>query len=119
VIFKFCFKEGCRLLHLLDYIGLIGLTSMTLSSRSSCYLRQARNQIMSQRTTIEQLHLMIRDELNRLPDTLDNNSHCAGETHQHLHRAVARHIRPTMAEALNSTDWTPATRLITTEFSEL
>jgi hypothetical protein len=119
VIFKFCFKEGCRLLHLLDYIGLIGVTSMTLSSRSSCHLRQARNQIMSLSLTIEQLHLMIRDEFNRLYDTLDNNSHCAGEAHQHFHRAVARQIRPTIAEALISTDWTPATRLITTGFSEL
>jgi hypothetical protein len=32
---------------------------------------------------------------------------------------VARHIRPMIAEALISTDWTPATRLITTGFSEL
>jgi hypothetical protein len=119
VIYKFCFKEGCRLLHLLDYIGPIGVTSMTLSSRSSCHLRQARNQILSLSLTIEQLHLMIRDEFNRLYDSLGNNSHCAGETHQHLHRAVARQIRPTIAEALISTGWTPATRLITTGFSEL
>jgi hypothetical protein len=47
---------------------------------------------------------MIRDEFNRLPDTLNDNSHCAGETRQHLHRAVTRNIRPTMAEALISTD---------------
>jgi hypothetical protein len=32
---------------------------------------------------------------------------------------VARHIGPTIAEALISTDWTPATRLITTGFAEL
>jgi hypothetical protein len=119
VIYKFCFKEGCRLLHFLDYIRVIGVTSTTLSSCFSCHLRQFRNQTRSQSLTIEQLHLMIRDEFNRLPGTLENNSHCDGETHQHLHRAVARPIRPAIAEALISTDWTLATRLITTGFTEI
>ena len=38
VIYKFRFKEGCRLLHLLDYIRVIGVISSTLSSCFSCHL---------------------------------------------------------------------------------
>jgi hypothetical protein len=55
VVYKFCFKEGCRLLHHLNYIGVIGLTTATLS------------------ITSKPLHHKIIDELNMLGDTLDNN----------------------------------------------
>ena len=33
VVGKFCFKEGCRLLHYFDCIGVLGLTTTTMSSR--------------------------------------------------------------------------------------
>ena len=79
VIFKFCCKEGCRLLHHLDYIGVIGLTTTAL--RPS-HLPPAVWRTGEPLETSSQ----------------DRRSHCAGGTHQHRHYAVAPNInRPKIA----------------------
>jgi hypothetical protein len=89
VVHKFCFKEGCRLLHHLDCIGVFGLTTTTL-----------RPSHLSSSTW--------RAEKPPETNSLDCRSHRAGETHQHHHAEVHSINRPTIAGTVLILNWTPA-----------